>query len=146
MQEEARTPDSPSGSGGAFYEGGSYEYEKELWVPEDWKDQEVIFEFEGVYPSAVVFINGEEVGGCLYGYSNFQVKAKNLVYGANNTLKVIADNSKLPNSRWYTGGYLSIVWMIGGRKHILPDEYESIHFPIPLRYQWRQDIQVEKLK
>lgn len=123
MQEEDRVADSPSGSGGAFYKGGSYEYEKEFWVPEDWENKEVIFEFEGVYPSATVYINQEEAGSCLYGYSNFYIKARNLVYGANNTLKVVADNSKIPNSRWYSGaGIYRSVWMwLGDRKHIVPD-------------------------
>ena len=35
MLEEARTPDAPSGSAGAFFHGDVYTYEKEFEAPED---------------------------------------------------------------------------------------------------------------
>ena len=46
-------------------------------------------------------------------------------YGAENTLSVVADNSKLPNSRWYTGsGIYRPVWLhIGGEQHV---EYQGV--------------------
>lgn len=46
MQEQGRTPDAPSGAGGAFYLGGTYIYEKIFPALEEWKNQDVILEFE----------------------------------------------------------------------------------------------------
>ena len=40
-----------------WFEAKDYVYEKTFFVPEDYQDQHVIFEFEGVYHNAKVFIN-----------------------------------------------------------------------------------------
>jgi hypothetical protein len=69
MIEEHRTPDSPSGSAGAYFPGGVYIYEKTFDVPIDWNGKIVIFQFEGVYKNSSVFINEKEAGGAAYGYS-----------------------------------------------------------------------------
>lgn len=37
-------------------------------------------------------------------HKRFFVPLKNLRYGSENIVKVVADNSAQPNSRWYTGG------------------------------------------
>lgn len=71
MLEEARTPDAPSGSAGAFFHGDVYTYEKEFEAPEDWEGQHILFQFEGVYRNARVFLNEKEAGGAAYGYIPF---------------------------------------------------------------------------
>ena len=54
-----------------------------------------------------------------YGYTNFFVELSDL--GEENTLTVVADNSKLPNSRWYSGsGIYRPVWLYVCDK-ILPE-------------------------
>lgn len=123
MQLQGRAPNAPSGSGGAFFLGGCYEYEKRFWVPEEWSNQDILLEFEGVYPSAKVLLNEVEIGGCNYGYSMFRVPLTSLTYGEYNEVKVIADNSQLPNTRWYSGaGIYRPVWLWQGEKaHIKPD-------------------------
>ncbi|MCD8143517.1 MAG: DUF4982 domain-containing protein [Clostridiales bacterium] len=123
MQTEPRRADAPSGSGGGYYPGGSYVYEKVFTAPLDWAEREVMVEFEGVYPTAKVFLNGAELGGCAYGYNLFRVALRGLVYGGENTLRVEADNSETPNSRWYSGaGIYRPVWLLTmNREHILPD-------------------------
>ncbi len=123
MQTEARTPDASSGSGGAYFAGGSYVYEKTFYAPQEWAQQDVMVEFEGVYPTAKVFLNGAEIGGCNYGYNLFRVELKGLVYGAENTIRVEVDNSDVPNSRWYSGaGIYRPVWLLTmNKEHILPD-------------------------
>ena len=63
-QLQGRAPDAPSGSGGAYYLGGCYEYSKRFDAPENWRDQTVSLLFEGIYPQAKVLLNGQELGGC----------------------------------------------------------------------------------
>ncbi|MDR2792792.1 MAG: hypothetical protein LBB61_03865, partial [Treponema sp.] len=118
---EKRDPNSPSGSAGAFFPGGVYEYEKNIFVPDDWAEKSVVFKFEGVYKNSAVYLNGEEAGGCAYGYSQFYVHADTLLrYGAENTIRVVAHNDDQPNSRWYTGsGIYRPVWLLlSGKTHI----------------------------
>lgn len=63
----------------------------------------IYLEFEGVYKNSTVSLNGIKVGGRPYGYVPFLVKLDDSVkYGEENVLTVEVDNSKLPNSRWYT--------------------------------------------
>ena len=122
-QYEGRAADAPSGTGGAYYLGGSYEYSRTIDVPESWRGQTVSLLFEGVYPKSKVLLNGQEIGGCAYGYSQFEVPLCGLRYGEKNEITVIADNSRTPNSRWYAGaGIYRPVWlMMGGEVRILHD-------------------------
>ena len=124
MIHETRDPSSAGGSAHAFFPGGLYTYEKAFYVPEAWRRQTVIFEFEGVYRNSKVLINGHEAGGRPYGYLNFFVQADDyLAYGQENTIKVIVDNQDLPNSRWYTGSgiYRPVHLLTGSRTHIGPN-------------------------
>ncbi|GHT97843.1 hypothetical protein FACS1894142_3250 [Spirochaetia bacterium] len=121
MIAEQRSPDSPGGSANAYFPGGLYVYEKTFDVPEDWQDKYIAFQFEGVYKNSKVYINGTEAGGRPYGYIPFFVETEGLLnFGAENTIRVVADNRNLPNSRWYTGsGIYRPVWLwIGGNNHI----------------------------
>jgi len=101
MIREERKADNPSSSAGAFFAGGRYTYIKEMNVEDP--DQIMILEFEGVYQEARVYLNDEEVAYRPYGYTNFFVNLTGKVKDGTNTIKVIADNSKQPNSRWYSG-------------------------------------------
>ena len=49
--------DSEGAGGGAhgYFPGGIYEYEKNFFVPEDWKEKTVSILFEGVYKNASVY-------------------------------------------------------------------------------------------
>ena len=115
---ELRTPDA-SDSGHGFFPGGVYIYEKRFTPPEEWQNQEVFIEFEGVYRNCTVSLNGQEIGEHRYGYTNFLLPL-DLRIGEENVLTVTADNSELPNSRWYTGsGIYRPVWLyLGGKEHI----------------------------
>lgn len=104
MIHEVRRPDAAGGGQTGFYPGGIYHYCKKFQAPEEWKSQKIIFEFEGVYAQSKVYINGDYAGGCLNGYSNFYICADEfLKFGQENEIKVIANNSMEPNSRWYSG-------------------------------------------
>ncbi len=123
MIEETRVPDCLTGTGNAFFPGGVYTYEKEFDAPENWAGQSAVLEFEAVYRNAKVYVNGVEAGGKPYGYIPFFVDmTPHLIMGAKNTVRVVADNSKTPNSRWYSGGGIyRPVWLhLGGACRILP--------------------------
>lgn len=121
MIHETRGPNNPSGAAGAYFPGGVYVYEKDFHVPVEWAEKSLWFEFEGVYQNAKVYLNDREAGGHPYGYIPFTVDADEyLQYGAENTIRVVVDNSQLPNSRWYTGsGIYRPVWMyLAEKAHI----------------------------
>lgn len=99
-------------------------YEKKLYGDPAWKDMRVLVEFEGVYMDSSVYLNGEKLGGCIYGYTDFFINLSGkLKTGEENILRVEVDNSKTPNSRWYTGsGIYRDVWLwTGESQHIAPD-------------------------
>ena len=100
------------GSGHGYFPGGIYTYEKNFDVPAEWEGKRILVEFEGVYKNASVSLNGKELLFHPYGYTGFFVELKGLKYGEQNTITVLADNSKLPNSRWYSGaGIYRPVWL-----------------------------------
>lgn len=118
MQLQERDPNAKSGSGCAYFPGGHYSYEKR-WTPsEDYRNQQMILHFEGVYRNTVVKVNGIAAGGRHYGYIPFWVDITQLVrIGEENLIEVEADNSQTPNSRWYSGGGIyRPVWLWVGEK------------------------------
>lgn len=121
---EKRNP-AVSDGGHGYFPGGIYTYEKTFTAPAEWEGKKVLVEFEGVYKNSTVSLNGNVVGGHKYGYTTFTVELTGLNYGAENTLTVAADNSKLPNSRWYSGsGIYRPVWLyVGETAHI---EYQGV--------------------
>lgn len=93
-------------------------------MPIKWKDKHIELQFEGVYRNSEVYLNGLKVGGCKYGYSPFFVTLDDhLNYGEENEIKVVADNSEDPDSRWYSGGgiYRSVWLWMGEREYIRPE-------------------------
>lgn len=121
---ETRNPDCPNGTATGFLPGGKYFYETQLFGKPEWAEQRVLLEFEGVYMDSSVLLNGEQVGRRLYGYSNFFVDISGkLRIGEENTLRVIADNSQCPNSRWYSGSgiYRPVNLWVGPRDGIEPE-------------------------
>lgn len=124
MVHEVRTPKTKNLHQTGFYPGGAYTYEKRFYAEKEWENENIIFEFEGVFPSGRVFINGEYAGGCWDGYTNFYIYAnKYLNYGKENVLRVLVDNSQEENSRWYSGSgiYRSVNLIRGGHVHIALD-------------------------
>ncbi|NCB92094.1 MAG: glycoside hydrolase family 2 protein [Clostridia bacterium] len=116
-----RSKDAPGGSGHGYFPGGIYEYEKNFEVPQEWAGKFISLLFNGVYKDAEVYLNGTCIEKHYYGYTPFTVELKNLIIGKINQIKVIADNEKLPNARWYTGGgiYRPVTLLIGEDNHIL---------------------------
>ncbi|MBQ6035888.1 MAG: DUF4982 domain-containing protein [Lachnospiraceae bacterium] len=101
-----------SNGGHGYFPGGVYTYEKTFTAPAEWAEKMILVEFEGVYKNAAVSLNGQELCFHPYGYTNFFVELQGLKLNEENTLTVVADNSKLPNSRWYSGsGIYRPVWL-----------------------------------
>lgn len=113
MLGEERLPDNPSGSGGAFFSGNAYRYEKTFEAPLEWSGKKVIFQFEGIYQTAVIYLNHREAGKVFNGYTMTEIAADSfLQYGSQNLIQVEVDNRNQPNSRWYSGaGIYRPVWI-----------------------------------
>lgn len=125
MRHEQRIPKLKNGSLFAFFPSGDYYYEKTLFGEKEFEGKTVILEFEGIYMQSHVYLNGEKVGGQVYGYTDFFVDITDkLRIGEENEIKVFVNNSQVPNGRWYTGSgiYRPVKLIVGNREHIIPDE------------------------
>ena len=89
------------GSGG-FVETG-IGYYKKLFNHDKNTSEKVILRFEGAYMLSTVYLNGEELGTHVYGYTPFEFDITDKLLDGENLLTVKVDNSRQPNSRWYTG-------------------------------------------
>ncbi len=121
---EKRDPELENGNASGFFPGGKYIYTKIIYGKPEYANQTIQLEFEGVYMNSKVYLNDELIGGWIYGYTNFFVDLTGkLRLGEDNELKVIADNSQTPNSRWYTGSgiYRPVNMWIGGEQYIPPE-------------------------
>lgn len=104
MIYEERFPECDSGSAGAYFPGGIYEYEKEFEVPAEWEGKKILLRFEGIYRNADISMNGVHVGRIVNGYTERTFELASILnYGTKNTVKAVVDNSEVPNSRWYSG-------------------------------------------
>lgn len=116
MLAEPRGAHCPSGVNGCWYEGYDYCYIKRFTAPESWLEQDVFWEFEGVYHNAEIWLNDVKIASWRYGYTRFFAPAGDALRAGENELKVIARNADQPNSRWYSGaGLYRPVWL-----HIAP--------------------------
>lgn len=111
-------PNNPAGTGGGALPGGLGWYRKTFEVPAIDSTKKIFIHFDGVYRNAEVWINGQYLGKRPYGYSSFRYELTPwLNFGGKNILAVKVDNSKQPNSRWYSGsGIYRNVWLIKTRK------------------------------
>ena len=106
---------SPATTGGGALTGGIGWYRKTFELPDSVSNKKVFIEFDGVYLNSEVWINGHYLGIRPYGFSSFQYEiTPYLNFGSKkNVLAVKVDNSKQPNSRWYSGsGIYRNVWLL----------------------------------
>ena len=89
-----------AGSGGGYAKCGIGWYRKKFSATDGGR---TVLQFDGVFQDSTVFLNGVPVGGWLYGYSEFTVDLTEHLKPGENLLAVRVDNSRQPNSRWYTG-------------------------------------------
>jgi beta-galactosidase len=104
-----------SSPGGGALPGGIGWYRKTFTVSPSGKDNLTYVEFDGVYRNSEVWINGNYLGKRPYGYSSFRYELTPFLrYGEEQNLMVVkVDNSRQPDSRWYSGsGIYRNVWLV----------------------------------
>ena len=89
------------GSGGYARTGIGW-YQKRFRVEKN-ADERVSLYFEGVYMNSDVWLNGVHLRRHVYGYTSFTVDLTDVLLKEENELLIRVDNSRQPNSRWYTG-------------------------------------------
>lgn len=108
-----------AGSGGGYAYTGIGWYRKHFQYSMNFEGRCVSLMFDGVYMDSTVFLNGQKVGWCGYGYSSFSVDLTGHLKEGSNVLAVRVNNSLQPNSRWYTGsGIYRNVWL---------ETFEKVH-------------------
>lgn len=153
MQTEERIPNLKNGALVGFYPGGDYYYEKNLFGEKELENKTVILDFGGVFMDSHVYLNGVEVGGHVYGYSNFYVDLTDKVkIGEDNLIQVFAHNSQVPNSRWYSGSgiYCPVYLLIGNREHIncegvriTTESCEPAVIKVEVEGRWKNNVKIK---
>ncbi len=124
MIHETKTQNTKNAHQTGYYPGFQYIYSKTFFAPIEWKEKKVVVEFEGVYMNTRVFVNGDDAGGCINGYTNFYIDLGGFLrYGEENVIQVVANNSAERNSRWYSGSgiYRDVNLHVGDTLSILPE-------------------------
>ncbi len=95
----------PASPEGGALPGGIGWYRKSFTVPAIAKDKNISIEFDGVYQKSEVWINDHYLGIRPNGYISFQYDLTPYLKfgGEKNVICMKVDNSKQPNSRWYSG-------------------------------------------
>jgi beta-galactosidase len=110
---------APAKVDGAALPGGIGWYRKIFSVPESSKNKKVYIDFDGAYRLAEVWVNDHYLGMRPNGYISFRYDVTPyLKFGSDkNVISVKVDNSKQPNSRWYSGsGIFRSVWLVTTNK------------------------------
>ena len=94
---------NPGGGSVGFFPTGIGWYRKAFDVDKIKTDERYQIEFDGVYMNSSVWLNGKFVGTYPYGYSSFAYDLTPYLTEGKNVIAVKVDNSKQPNSRWYSG-------------------------------------------
>lgn len=107
--------DNPATPGGGALPGGIGWYRKAFSLAEEERGKRFYVDFDGVYRNSEVWINGHSLGFRPNGYVSFRYDlTPYLRFGSEkNLIAVRVDNSKQPNSRWYSGsGIYRHVWLV----------------------------------
>jgi len=104
---------NPASPGGGALPGGLGWYRKSFSLDKSYEGKRIYIDFDGVYCRSEVWINGVSVGKRPFGYISFRYDlTQHLKFGEQNVIAVKVDNSKQPNSRWYSGsGIYRNVWL-----------------------------------
>ncbi len=94
---------APGGGRVGYFPSGIGWYRKTFNVKSYSSSKLYSIEFDGVYMNSEVWINGHYLGKWPYGYSSFSYDLTPYLKARGNVIAVKVDNSKQPNSRWYTG-------------------------------------------
>ncbi|MBN2611045.1 MAG: DUF4982 domain-containing protein [Bacteroidales bacterium] len=128
--------DAPGGGSIGFFPTGTGWYRKTFDVLKYNPDKKYSIEFDGIYMNSEVWINGTYLGKRPYGYSSFSYDLTGLLKSKGNLVAVRVDNSKQPNSRWYTGS--------GIYRHVRLVETDKLHFKKWRVFYYTKSIENEK--
>ena len=98
-------------------------YRKRFHTPNSGQDHIVSLEFDGVYENSEVWINDHYLGKRPSGYTPFYYDLTPFLdRKGENVVAVRVDNSRQPNSRWYSGsGIYRHTWLLSTHHmHIAP--------------------------
>lgn len=86
------------------YRGKAY-YHRKITIPKYVKGKQLVLQFNAVYQTAQVWLNGEKLGQHIGGYTPFEFNITDLVhYNGENDLVVSADNTYQRGAWWPWGG------------------------------------------
>jgi len=99
------SPDHPATPGGGALPGGVGWYRKSFRIADSLKVKMIFIEFDGIYMNSDVWINEFHLGNRPNGYISFRYEITPYLRKGNleNVIAVRVDNSRQPNSRWYSG-------------------------------------------
>ena len=153
MLEEKRYGKGYEFSGNAYFDGGYYTYTKEFTLDKSYKNKKIFLEVLGCYPNASIILNEKEINEYNNGYSTYLVDlTNNLLFDEVNVLKIICDNTLMPNSRWYSGAglYRGLNLLIGNNEYILNNElkinvinYNPLTISYDVKYVGGNDLNVK---
>jgi len=104
--------DAPGGGQVGYFPMGIGWYRKSFRVPGGVKGRVAWLEFDGIYMNADVWLNGQHLGKRPYGYSSYAYDVSKALVPGVNVVAVRVDNSRQPNSRWYSGsGIYRHTWL-----------------------------------
>ena len=97
--------DNPGTTAEAALPTGIGWYRKNFTLPKSYKGKKVYIDFGGIFRDSKVWINGHLLGERPNGHVSFRYEMTSYLNfaGKPNVIAVRVDNSKQPNSRWYTG-------------------------------------------
>lgn len=146
MLEEKRYAGCRNAVQSGYFAGGIYRYKKQFNISDKDFGKRIELVFEGVYRNAEIIVNGVTVCKHSYGYSEFTADISSNVKVGENTVEVVADNSLVPNCRWYSGsGIYRPVWL----KITTPDSPKTLkvttlsYAPAVIEVQADSDSEVE---
>ncbi|MCK5489799.1 MAG: DUF4982 domain-containing protein, partial [Gemmatimonadetes bacterium] len=101
-----------TGGRGGYLPTGIGWYRRSFTLPDGPPDRRITIEFDGVYENSDVWINGHHLGNRPYGYISFAYDLTPHLVEGENVVAVRVDNSRQPNTRWYSGsGIYRHVWL-----------------------------------
>jgi beta-galactosidase len=105
-----------------FLPGGLGWYRKPFVLPESMTGKRIAVEFDGVYMSSNVYLNGQLLGNHPYAYTGFSYDLTGKVHTDGITPNVIAvqASNQIPSSRWYSGSgiYRNVRLIVTGPVHV----------------------------
>jgi beta-galactosidase len=120
-------------SGKIDYKRGVGNYEKTIFVPNEWKGKRIFIRFEGANTVTNVLVNGKHIGEHRGGYTAFVFELTNVLnYGENNALWVRVNNAEqldvmplIGDFNFYGGIYRDVNLLLTEDICISPLDYAS---------------------